>query len=64
MSAKVRHFTFEERKGRGASDCVKIDAIDPTTGERRHQVEITVSPKAHSVTVYVDGEPYYIALDR
>jgi hypothetical protein len=43
---------------------VKIDAIDPKTGERRHQVEITVSPKAHSVTVYVDGEPYYIALDQ
>jgi len=64
VSAKVIHFTFEARKGRGLSDGVQIEAIDPTTGECRHKVEITVSPKAHSVTVYVDGEPYFIALDR
>jgi|GEM_PF-3364799 len=64
VTVEVRHFTFEAREGRGVADCVKIDAIDPKTGERRHQVEVTVSPKAYSVAVYVDGEPYYIALDQ
>jgi len=64
VTVDARHFTFEPRQGRGVYDCIELDAIDPKTGKVESKIEITVSPRARNVSIWVDGEPYYVALDR